>query len=65
MAAVTAWTLWPDIVLGAAIVVINGAAAKEVWELAEEERLAAKALAGEEVDQCRRWCTRGTEPSRG
>ena len=52
MAGVTAWTLsgWPDIVLGVVIVLINGAAAKEVWEVAEEERLAAKALAGEEID---------------
>ena len=37
-------------VLGIVIVLINGAAAKEVWEVAEEERLAAKALAGEEID---------------
>lgn len=52
MAATTAWTVsgWPDIVLGIVIVLINGAAAKEVWEVAEEERLAAKALAGEEID---------------
>ena len=52
MAAITAWTRsgWPDIVLGVLIVVINGAAAKEVWEVATEEGLAAKALAGEAVD---------------
>src|SRR5665647_3844016 len=52
MGLVTAWTAsgWPDIVLGAAIIVLNLTAAKEVWEVAEEERLAAKALAGEEID---------------
>ncbi len=52
VAGITAWTLsgWPDIVLGLVIVALNGAAAKEVWEVAEEERLAAKALAGEEID---------------
>ena len=52
VAAATVWTAsgWPDIVLGIVIVLINGAAAKEVWEVAEEERLAAKALAGEEID---------------
>ncbi|WP_300078496.1 cation transporter [Propioniciclava sp.] len=38
---------WPDIVLGAIIVVLNVSAAKEVWEVAEEENLAAKALAGD------------------
>ena len=37
-------------VLGIVIVALNGTAAKEVWELAEEERLAAKALAGEELE---------------
>jgi Co/Zn/Cd efflux system component len=41
---------WPDIVLGLFIVVLNGFAAREVWEVAEEERLAAAALAGESVD---------------
>jgi Co/Zn/Cd efflux system component len=41
---------WPDIVLGLVIVVVNVSAAKEVWEVAEEERLAAKALAGEQID---------------
>ena len=52
VAAVTVWTAsgWPDIVLGIVIVLLNGAAAKEVWEVAEEERLAAKALAGEDLD---------------
>lgn len=41
---------WPDIVLGLLIVCLNLFAAKEVWEAADEERLAAKALAGEEID---------------
>lgn len=52
MALVTAWTGsgWPDIVLGAVIVLVNGKAAREVWELAGEERLAARALAGEDLD---------------
>jgi Co/Zn/Cd efflux system component len=52
MALVTAWTGsgWPDIVLGVVIVLVNGTAAVEVWRLAGEERLAARALAGEELD---------------
>ena len=52
VAGITAWTDsgWPDIVLGIVIVALNGTAAREVWEVAEEERLAAKALAGEEID---------------
>ena len=52
MGLVTAWTGsgWPDLVLGVLIIVLNVRAAKEVWEVAEEERLAAKALAGEEID---------------
>lgn len=41
---------WPDIVLGLFIVVLDVHAAHEVWEVAEEERLAAKALAGEAID---------------
>lgn len=41
---------WPDVVLGALIVVVNARAALEVWELAGEESLAARALAGEDVD---------------
>ncbi|MGL5930737.1 MAG: cation transporter, partial [Dermatophilaceae bacterium] len=51
LAAVTAWTGsgWPDIVLGVVIVVVNGTAAFEVWRLAGDERLAARALAGEDV----------------
>ncbi|MGJ6979209.1 cation transporter [Aestuariimicrobium soli] len=53
MAGVTAWSRsgWPDLVLGVLIVVINGSAAKEVWEVANEEGLAAKALAGEAPDE--------------
>lgn len=52
MGLLTAVTLsgWPDIVLGVLIVLLNVAAAKEVWEVATEEQLAAKALAGEDVD---------------
>ena len=51
MAAVTAWTGsgWPDLVLGLVIITLAVHAAGEVWEVAGEERLAAKALAGEEV----------------
>jgi Co/Zn/Cd efflux system component len=42
---------WPDLVLGVIIVVVNAwAAVREVWKLAEEERLAAKAVAGEPFD---------------
>ena len=41
---------WPDIVLGAVIIVVNTHAAVEVWEVAEEERLAARALDGETID---------------
>ncbi|WP_298711509.1 cation transporter [Micrococcus sp. 2A] len=49
LGAVTLWTGsgWPDIVLGLFIVALNLSAAKEVWEAATEEQLAAKALAGE------------------
>lgn len=52
MGLVTAWTLsgWPDIVLGAVILVLNATAAREVWRLAESERLAARVLAGDDVD---------------
>ena len=38
---------WPDIILGLFIVVLNLGAAKEVWEAATEEELAANALAGD------------------
>ena len=41
---------WPDIVLGLMILVLNLGAAKEVWEVAGAEELAAKALAGEDFD---------------
>ncbi len=52
MALVTAWTGsgWPDIVLGCVIVAVSSRAAWEVWDLAGEERLAARALAGEDLD---------------
>ncbi len=48
MGVLTAWTGsgWPDIVLGAGIVLLNATAAWEVWRLAGEERLTARALAG-------------------
>ena len=48
----TAWTgsAWPDLVLGVGIIVLGLHAAKEVWEVAEEERLGAMAMAGEDVD---------------
>ena len=45
---------WPDLILGLGIVVLNFHAAKEVWEVAEEENLAAKALRA-------RWTT--TDPA--
>lgn len=53
MGGLTAWLRsgWPDLVLGLVIVVVNVSAAREVWGLATEERLAARALAGEDVDQ--------------
>ncbi|WP_237242288.1 cation transporter [Rothia nasimurium] len=49
VAGLTAWvgSGWPDLVLGALILVLNLGAAKEVWETAHEESLAAKALAGD------------------
>lgn len=52
MAAITTLTRsgWPDLILGIAIIAINALAAREVWELAGEERLAARALAGEDLD---------------
>ena len=52
MAAVTAVTGsgWPDLVLGLVIVVIGVHSATEVWQVASEEHLAAKALAGEDLD---------------
>ena len=39
---------WPDLVLGCVIIALALVAAHEVWEVSEEERLAARALAGEE-----------------
>jgi Co/Zn/Cd efflux system component len=52
MAVVTALSGsgWPDLVLGCIIIALALHAAWEVWEVSEEERLAAKALAGEAVD---------------
>ena len=52
MAVVTLWTDsgWPDLILGCFIILLALHAAHEVWEVSEEERLAAKALAGEEID---------------
>lgn len=52
MAVVTAWTGsgWPDLVLGCGIILLALHSAYEVWEVSEDERLAARALAGEAVD---------------
>jgi Co/Zn/Cd efflux system component len=52
MALVTAWTGsgWPDLILGCFIVLLAFHAAYEVWKVSEEERLAAKALAGDDID---------------
>ncbi|MUK01133.1 cation transporter [Vibrio cholerae] len=52
MGIVTVWTLsgWPDLVLGLVIIVVNVSAAKEVWDTAQQEHLAAEALAGEDID---------------
>ena len=49
MGVITWFTLsgWPDVILGVLIIGINVRAAKEVWEAATEEHLAAHALAGE------------------
>jgi Co/Zn/Cd efflux system component len=41
---------WPDIVLGVVIGGIAAHAAREVWQLAAEESLAARAIAGEDLD---------------
>lgn len=51
MAVVTWWTGsgWPDLILGCLVIGLALHAAVEVWEVSEEERLAAKALAGEEI----------------
>jgi len=40
---------WPDLVLGVFIIALALHAAYEVWQVSEEERLAAKALAGEDL----------------
>ena len=51
-AAGSRWTGsgWPDLILGCLILLLALHAAFEVWEVSEEERLAAKALAGEQID---------------
>lgn len=51
MALVTLWTGsgWPDLVLGLGIVALGVHAAREVWEVAGEEQLAAKAMAGKPI----------------
>ena len=51
MAVVTLWTAsgWPDLVLGCGIIGLALHAAYEVWEVSEDERLAAKALRGESI----------------
>jgi Co/Zn/Cd efflux system component len=52
MGVLTAWTGsgWPDLLLGCGIILLALHAAHEVWEVSEEERLAARALAGEDLD---------------
>ncbi|KRF08959.1 hypothetical protein ASH00_04590 [Arthrobacter sp. Soil782] len=52
MGVLTAWTSsgWPDLVLGLVIIGVNVSAAKEIWDAAHQEQLAAKALAGEDID---------------
>jgi Co/Zn/Cd efflux system component len=52
MAIVTLWTDsgWPDLILGSIIIALALHAAYEVWQVSEEERLAAKALAGDAID---------------
>ena len=52
MGVVTVWTQsgWPDLILGGFIILLAGHAAYEVWEVSVEERLAAKALAGDPID---------------
>jgi Co/Zn/Cd efflux system component len=41
---------WPDLILGGFILLLAVHASYEVWEVSEGERLAAKALAGEQID---------------
>lgn len=52
MGVVTVWTQsgWPDLILGSFIILLAAHAAYEVWEVSEEERLTARALAGEPID---------------
>lgn len=52
MGVVTVWTRsgWPDLILGSFIILLALRAAHEVWSVSEEERLAAKALSGEDLD---------------
>ena len=52
MAMVTLWTGsgWPDLILGCFIILLALHAAREVWEVSEEERLAVRALDGESLD---------------
>lgn len=52
MAVLTAGTGsgWPDLVLGCFVIALALHAAHEVWEVSEEERLAAQALAGDDLD---------------
>lgn len=40
---------WPDLVLGCAIILLALHASHEVWEVGEEERLAAKAIVGDDL----------------
>lgn len=52
MGVVTVWTQSgrPDLILGSFITPLAGYAAYEVWEVSQEERLAGRGLAGEEID---------------
>jgi Co/Zn/Cd efflux system component len=52
MGIATIWVQsgWPDLILGCVIIALALRAAWEVWEISEEERLAAKALTGEPID---------------
>lgn len=52
MGVVTLWTQsgWPDLILGTLIICLAAQAAWEVWQVSEEERLASKAVADEEID---------------
>lgn len=52
MGLVTVWTGsgWPDLLLGSCIIGLAAHSAFEVWEVSEQERLAARALAGEPID---------------